>query len=118
MSTKTKVKLIFVGIVVVIGIILFTIYREQFLIALFAILIVGAMLWGLVNSRRRSGGRTRGSYREEDYYDEEGGGGDLYVHRRTVRCGNCGGTSRVPSLYIPRATIKCPACQGTGRLWD
>lgn len=77
-------------------------------------LVAIGVLFLFVLGGRRS--RPTG-YDEESSYDE-GGREDIYIHRRTVRCEDCGGTGRVPSLYIPRASVKCRTCDGTGRLYD
>ena len=78
-------------------------------------LVVIGVLFLFVLGGRRSQRRPDIDY-GEDY--DEGGRTDIYIHRRTVRCENCDGTGRVPSLYIPRATVKCRTCDGTGWLYD
>jgi len=77
-----------------------------------AIAVLTIMILGSTRRRRR---RT---YYHYDDDDDDGGSRDIYIHRRTVPCDNCGGTGRVPSLYIPRASVKCRACDGTGYLYD
>lgn len=83
-----------------------------------AIIIVVVAIIVFKFTRRRHRPSSRPYDDDSDYYDDDRGPRDIYIHRRSVRCPDCGGTGSVPSLYIPRTRVKCRTCDGTGRIYD
>lgn len=119
MSTKTKLIITLVGIVVCI--VAFMLYPKEFLFAAGGLLLVFVFAAGLRNKRRSS--------RRYNYEDDEGWetpGRDIHVYHHEVRrgrripCPECGGTGSVERSLMPiqrgapgiPTTKRCPLCRG------
>ena len=127
MSTKTKLIIALIGIVVFI--VVFMLYPKEFLFAVGGLLLIFVFAAGLRNKQRRSSGYDRRydrGYDNEDYPYRETET-HHYVHQKRI-CPNCRGTGRVERPLMPiqrgapgiphKPMMTCPRCNGARYVWD
>lgn len=126
MSTKTKLIIALIGIIVCI--IAFFMYPKEFLFAVGGLLLVFVFAVGLRKKRQK----YRGRYYYEDSEDWEAPSGEIHIYhhkerqRRRITCPECDGTGRVERRLMPiqrgapgiSDTKTCPLCRGRRWVWD
>lgn len=126
MSTKTKLIMLLIGLVV--AIVAFFLYPKEFLFGVLGLLVVFLFVVGSSRKRR--------SYRNHDYYENDEDWGtdsrDIHVYhhgtraRRRIRCPECGGAGKVRRHLMPiqrgapgiSNTKTCSLCRGRRWVWD
>jgi len=120
MSTKTKLIIVLIGIVVLI--VAFMLYPKEFLFAVGGLLLVFVFAVGLRKKRQK----YRGRYYNEDDEGWEAPSNEIHIYhheesrRRRITCPECGGTGRVDRKLMPIQrgalgipdTKTCPLCRG------